>query len=149
MLAVVGCACLFAQTCMLHFSAKHHISPATTLEATQAYCSCGRRRITATHRRSSAPPPSRHRRHAVQTPRSPIIATSCFLSSPRESSVGSLPRPSTLYVTRIVHQTPLPYPVASVRSTLVSVLVVRSVPSSAKPLVTSNLLEPRTPHRLP
>jgi len=24
MLAVVGCACLFAQTCMLHFSAKHH-----------------------------------------------------------------------------------------------------------------------------
>jgi len=25
MLAVVGCACLFAQTCMLHFSAKHHI----------------------------------------------------------------------------------------------------------------------------
>ena len=26
MLAVVGCACLFAQTCMLHFSAKHHTS---------------------------------------------------------------------------------------------------------------------------
>jgi len=24
MLAVVGCACSFAQTCMLHFSAKHH-----------------------------------------------------------------------------------------------------------------------------
>jgi len=24
MLAVAGCACLFAQTCMLHFSAKHH-----------------------------------------------------------------------------------------------------------------------------
>ena len=86
------------------------ISPATTLEATKAYCSCGRRRVRVTQRRSSDPLPSRHRRHAFPTPRSPIIATSCFLSSPRVSSVGSLPRPSTLYVTLIVHQTPLPYP---------------------------------------
>ena len=33
MLAVVGCACLFAQTCMLHFSAKHH-----TIIACFEYC---------------------------------------------------------------------------------------------------------------
>jgi len=31
MLAVVGCACLFAQTCMLLFSAKHHTHLATLL----------------------------------------------------------------------------------------------------------------------
>jgi len=43
------------------------ISPATTLEATQAYCSCGRRRVRATHRRSSNPPPV-----ASQTTRFPV-----------------------------------------------------------------------------
>jgi len=31
MLAVVGCACLFAQTCTLHFSAKHHSEMVTGL----------------------------------------------------------------------------------------------------------------------